>query len=314
MARRALRRPLTAVFLLLVLAGCASRAPEPAPQPPSAGAAFPVQLTMPGGQQFRLDAEPQRIVSLTPSSTETLFAIGAGEQVVAVDEQSTYPQHAPRTELSGFTPNVEAIAQYTPDLVVASNDLGGLVDGLSSAGIPVLLLPAPTELDGTYTEIELLGRATGHTAAATALTGRMRSDIAKIVAQTPRPPRPLTYFHELDPTLYSANSNTFIGSVYTLFGLRNIADDAPDAAEGYPQLAAEAVLAADPDLIFLADTVCCGQTAQTVAARPGFAELTAVRRGGVVPLNDDVASRWGPRVVDLVSDVSDAVAAAAAPG
>ncbi len=298
--------------LAVVLTGCATRAPEPPPQPGSG--AFPVEVTPPAGQPVRIERAPQRIVSLSPTSTEVLFAIGAGEQVIAVDEQSTYPPEAPRTQLSGFSPNVEAIAGYTPDLVVASNDLAGVVDGLRRAGIPVLLLPSPTELGGSYREITLLGRATGHVEQAQALVERMRREIEAIVAAAPRPSEPLTYYHELDPTLYSANSETFIGSIYGLFGLRNIADGAPDPTAGYPQLSAEAILAADPDLIFLADTECCGQSAATVAARPGWDELTAVRQGNVIELDDDIASRWGPRVVDLVRSVSEAVTTAATAG
>ncbi len=304
------RRALAALLALVAtLAGCATRAPETPPAAPTG--AFPVELTPPEGEPVRLERAPERVVSLSPTSTEVLFALGAGPQVVAVDDQSTYPPEAPRTELSGFSPNVEAIAGYDPDLVVASNDLAGVVDGLSRAGVPVLLLPAPTRLEGTYTEIGLLGRATGRDAAAAELVQDMRSEIEQIVSRTPR--TDLTYYHELDPTLYSATSQTFIGSVYGLFGLRNIADGAPDTAAGYPQLSAEAILAANPDLIFLADTECCGQSAETVAARPGWAELTAVRKGDVVELDDDIASRWGPRVVDLARSVSEAIRGVGAP-
>lgn len=304
-------RVLGTLLAALALAGCATRAPEVGPPPQ--GGSFPVEVTPPGGEPVRLEHAPQRIVSLSPSSTEALFALGAGEQVIAVDDQSTFPPEAPRTELSGFSPNVEAIADYDPDLVVASDDLAGVVDGLTAAKVPVLLLPAPTELAGTYAEIELLGRATGHRDEADKLAEQLRTEIELIAAETPRPPRPLSYFHELDPTLYSANSSTFIGSVYRLFGLENIADGAPDPTAGYPQLSPETVLQADPDLIFLADTECCGQTPETVAARPGWAELTAVRDGNVITLDDDVASRWGPRVVDLVRSVSAALTAAAGP-
>ncbi|MGI9063299.1 MAG: helical backbone metal receptor [Pseudonocardiaceae bacterium] len=307
MVRHPRSRTLAALLVLAAtFAGCATRAPETPPTAPTG--AFPVELTPPGGEPVRLERAPQRIVSLSPTSTEVLFALGAGPQLVAVDDQSTYPPEAPRTELSGFSPNVEAIAGYDPDLVVTSNDLAGVVDGLSRTGIPVLLLPSPTRLEGTYTEIGLLGRATGRDAVAAELLEDVRSEIGQLVSRTPR--TDLTYYHELDPTLYSANSQTFIGSVYGLFGLRNIADGAPDPTTGYPQLSAEAILAANPDLIFLADTKCCGQSAQTVAARPGWAELTAVRTGDVVALDDDVASRWGPRVVELVRSVSEAVTAA----
>jgi iron complex transport system substrate-binding protein len=131
----------------------------------------------------------------------------------------------------------------------------------------------------------------------------MRAEIQKITAGS-RPERPLTYYHELDKNLYTATSSTFIGQLYKQLGMDNIADAADKEGTGYPQLSAEYVVKADPDLIFLADTKCCGQSARTVAARDGWEQLTAVRSGGVVELDDDVASRWGPRVVDFLKTVA----------
>jgi iron complex transport system substrate-binding protein len=246
---------------------------------------------------------PRRIVSMSPTATEMLFAIGAGGQVVAVDSNSNYPKEAPKTDLSAYEPNIEAIAGYKPDLVVYSDDPGELAAGLSKLGIPAMKEPAATRLDDTYAQLDQLGRATGHPAEAAKVTTTMRAEIAKIVAAG-RPERPLTYYHELDKNLYSATSKTFIGQLYTLLGMENIADLADKDKSGYPQLSAEYVVKADPDLIFLADTKCCGQSARTVAARDGWEQLTAVRSGGVVELDDDVASRWGPRVVDFLKTVA----------
>ena len=135
----------------------------------------------------------------------------------------------------------------------------------------------------------------------------MHGDIDGIVKSLPARDVPLTYYHELDPTYFSATSKTFIGQVYSLLGLKNIADPADTDGSGYPQLSAEAIIAANPDLVFLADTKCCQQTAQTVAARPGWNVITAVKDGGVVPLDDDIASRWGPRIVDYLRSVAEAV-------
>ena len=112
-------------------------------------------------------------------------------------------------------------------------------------------------------------------------------------------------YHELDPTFYSAASSTFIGSIYSMFGLQNIADGAPDAAGGYPQLSAEYIVGQAPDLIVLADTVCCDQSAETLAQRPAFATVPAVKNGKVLAANDDIASRWGPRVADFAESVAD---------
>jgi iron complex transport system substrate-binding protein len=118
-----------------------------------------------------------------------------------------------------------------------------------------------------------------------------------------------TVYHELGPDFYSATSQTFIGSVYGLFGLENIADEAADAgAGGYPQLTAEFIVDADPDLIVLADTKCCEQTAATVAKRPGWKQMSAVAGGDIVEASDDIASRWGPRTVEFVELVAQALA------
>jgi iron complex transport system substrate-binding protein len=250
-------------------------------------------------------AVPHRIVSLSPTATETLFAIGAGKQVVAVDDQSDYPKRAPRTSLSGFTPNVEAIASYRPDLVVLANDLNDVVPGLRRLGIRVLLQPAAKNLAGTYAEIKQLGKVTGHSRAALALVNRMKAAIKRTLASTPK--RRFSVYHELTPDYYSATSKTFIGTIYKLFGLRNIADAADSTSSGYPQLSGEYILSANPNLIVLADTRCCGQTPASVARRAGWGGLSAVRSGRVVGIDDSVASRWGPRVVQFVQAVGKAL-------
>ena len=251
---------------------------------------------------------PTRIVSLSPTATEDLFAINAGKQVIAVDDQSTFPKAAPRTKLSGFKPNVEAIARYRPDLVVIANDTGKLAAQLTKLKIRVLVQPAATDLAQVYAEITQLGVATGHRPKAGKLVASMKSRIAAIVASLPARTTPLTYYHELDPTFYSVTSSTFIGKIYGLFGLKNIADDAQGADSGYPQLSSEAIVAKNPSLIFLADTKCCQINAAAVAARPGWSNVAAVQNGGVVELDDDIASRWGPRVVAFIKTVADRVA------
>ncbi len=252
------------------------------------------------------DDAPQSIVSLSPTATEMLFAIGAGDQVVAVDDQSNYPAEAPTTDLSGYDVNVEAIIGYDPDLVVASDDTAAA--GLEAADVELMVLPAATTLEDTYDQIEELGRATGHVDQAAQVVADIQSDMADIAESIPARATATTYYHELDDTYYSVTSSTFIGQIYAMAGLENIADAADPDGSGYPQLSSELIVSADPDLIFLADTVCCGQSAETVAARPGWGQLSAVQTQGVVALDDDIASRWGPRVVDLFQQVADAVA------
>jgi iron complex transport system substrate-binding protein len=250
-------------------------------------------------------ATPHRIVSLSPTATESLFAIGAGKQVIAVDDQSDYPKRAPRTSLSSYTPNVEAIAGYRPDLVVLSGDANSVVEGLRKLGIRVLVQEAATTFAGAYAQINQLGTVTGHKRSAAHVVAGMKKSIAQIVRSVPK--RNMSVYHELDPTYYSATSKTFIGRVYKLFGLRNIADAADSSGSGYPQLSGEYIVSANPGLIVLADTRCCGQSAATVASRAGWGGLAAVRNHRVIGIDDSVASRWGPRIVTFVRAVGKAL-------
>ena len=246
-----------------------------------------------------------RIISLSPTATEDLFAIGAGKQVVAVDNQSNYPNRAPRTSLSGYTPNVEAIANYHPDLVVISYNPDNFASQLKKLGIKVLDQNAAKNLKGAYGQILQLGRLTGRNRGARAVVRSMRTHLAAIVASVPKSRRHLRIYHELDPNYYySATSQTFIGSIYKLFGFRNIADGAGGTGDGYPQLSAEYIIAQNPQIIVLADTRCCGANYSTVASRPGWSSISAVEHHRVVLANDDVASRWGPRIVEFARTVA----------
>jgi iron complex transport system substrate-binding protein len=256
-----------------------------------------------------LDAQPMRIISLSPTATEMLYAVGAGAQVVAVDEYSNYPDEAAAlgTMLSGFEPNIEAISGFTPDLVIASYDPGTLVEQLGALNIPVFIANAATSIDNVYEQIEQIGLLAGHADTALQITAQMQTEIEAAIAGVVPPVEPISYFYELDNTLYSVTSNTFVGQIFNLFGLRNIADNV-ESGNDYPQLSAEVVVSSDPDIIFLADTKCCNETAATVAARDGWGGLKAVTNNHIVELDDDVASRWGPRILELVVAIRDAVA------
>jgi iron complex transport system substrate-binding protein len=262
-----------------------------------------VSLSAAAHQQTRA-TRPHRIISLSPTVTEDLFAIGAGKQVIAVDEDSNYPRRAPRTSLSGFTPNVEAIAKYRPDLVLISYNPSGFAAQLRKLGIKVVNLAAADNLKQAYQEIVQLGSLTGHTKGANAVVSSMKTRLKAIIRSVPASRRHLRVYHELDPTYYSATSKSFIGSIYTLFGFKDIADGADTTGGGYPQLSGEYIIQQNPQLIVLADTKCCQQTEATVAARPGWSTIAAVRHGRVVGVDDDVASRWGPRIVQFARAVA----------
>ena len=280
----------------------------------AAAAAFPVTVKA-GSGAVTIKSDPTRIVSLSPTTTEDLYAVGAGRQVVAVDDNSDYPAGVPKTTLSGLTPNIEAIAKYNPSLVVASQNSGGLVAGMTKLGIPVLIEPAVATIDAAYAQIQQLGQATGHAGQAATVVAGMRQQIAADVKQAGAGHQGLTYYWELSANpFYSAASATFIGQVVGLFGLKNIADKASKPADGgYPQLSQEYIVTAKPQIIFLADNQAAdgGQSPAVVAKRPGWSGIPAVQDHEVIGLNDDVASRWGPRIPELVAEIAQAVEQAA---
>lgn len=250
----------------------------------------------------------KRIVSLSPTATETLYEIGAGDQVVAVDTHSDVPENAPRRDFSGFKPNPEAVIAEDPDLVIASQDANGLGTALEAVGIDLLVLPAAATFEQAYDQIEQIGQRTGHSDDSKQLVSRMKKDISAAVDSVDPAIRDagLSYFHEADPTLYSAGDSTFIGQAYAKFGMTSIAGP----SDGYPQLTDEAVINANPDLIFLADSGADGGvTAEDVSARPGWNEIDAVKNNRIIELDANLASRWGPRLPQLIQAIADAVKA-----
>jgi iron complex transport system substrate-binding protein len=317
----------TATACAAVLAGCGSSASSgvaaAASSAPAASASavssapaansaasFPVTVTAANGA-VTVKSAPTRIVSLSPTLTEDLYAVGAGPQVVAVDADSDYPAGVPKTGLSGLTPNIEAIAKYNPSLVIASQNSGGLVSGLAKLGVPVLIEPAAATIAAAYAQIVQVGQATGHAGQAASVVAGMQQQIAADVKQAGSGHHDLTYYWELSANpFYSATSATFIGQVVGLFGLKNIADAASKPADGgYPQLSQEYIVTAKPQVIFLADNEAAdgGQTPAVVGKRPGWSGIPAVQDHAVIGLNDDVASRWGPRLPELVAEIAQAV-------
>ena len=269
---------------------------------------FPVTVQTANGSVV-ITTRPTAIVSLSPTATEDLYAIGAGNQVKAVDKYSNYPAGTPMTKLSELNLNVESLAALTPDLVIVANANGDLASPMKALSIPLLILPAAGTIEDVYSEMSQIGQATGHVDAAKIVATSIRTNLQQIQAQVPQRAKPLTYFYELSPDFYSITSDTFMGQLLKLIGLTSIADQAKGAAKsgGYPQLSAEFIIKANPDFGFLSDTICCDQDAAKVAMRPGWAGVTAVKDHQVVELSDDIASRWGPRFVSLLRTVANAV-------
>jgi iron complex transport system substrate-binding protein len=226
-----------------------------------------------------------------------LYAIGAGNQVVGVDKYSTYPANAPRTKFTGEETTAEDYLYLHPDLVIFYYKYGKLVQQLGLLHIPVLVLPAATNFTDVDAQLGELGAATGHAAAARAVALSLHADLSAAARGAGSAGRGDTYYVELGPTYYTVTSKTFIGAELSLFGMRNIADDA-GRTTAYPQISAEYLLEWNPDYVFLADTVCCGQDARTFADRPGFGALRAVRLHHVIGVDDSVASQWGPHTIE----------------
>ena len=266
----------------------------------AAGTKYPITVKF-GGYTTTIAKKPTKIISLSPSATEIFYAVGAGSQILAVDNLSNYPANAPVSEISAFEPSVEAILAKKPDLVLLSIDstkAPQIRNALVKLGIPVLMEKAPATLKDVYAENTLLARVTDRQAGAVKLHASMAKSIKEILAKAKKSSK-IRIFHELDDTYYSVTSNTFIGKVYKDFGAVNIADAAAGADNsGYPQLSAEYLLKSDPQVIFLADAQ-YGVTAESVSKRAGWSQISAVKNKKIVELPADISSRWGPRLVDF---------------
>ncbi len=277
-------------------------------------------LPLVGADSASASTTPRCIVSLSPTATETLFAIGAGKQVQAVDTDSDYPTHGlPSKRINALDPSVEAvigICKVTksypttkPDLVIISYDANDIQQKLTGLGVKVVYQDAPVTLRGAYQQLEQLGQLTGHLTQATAIVTSLQETVASDIASVPKHPgKVVSVYYELDPTHYSLASNTFVGALLKSLGVVNIADAKSTSADaGYPQLSAEYIVSANPKLIFLADTICCHMDAAAAAKRPGWSTISAVVHHHVVGLNDDIASRWGPRLDILMNDLTAGV-------
>lgn len=254
---------------------------------------------------------PTRIVSLSPTATEDLFAIGAGRQVVAVDSDSDYPKGAPRKSgLIAYSPNGEAIySDYRPDLVVYSYNANDLKGDLHAVHVRTLYQPTAADLRIAYQQILNLGAVTCHKAQASSLVHRMEARIVTIRREVGTKARGLTYYDEISapPYLYAASSRSFIGQLFGTLGLRNITTD----PSGFPALSQEQVISASPQLIFLSDNQPNdgGVTTHQVVTRKGWGTIRAVKAHAIFPLNDDAASRWGPRITVLMQQIATDVLA-----
>ncbi len=268
-------------------------AASPAPTPP-----FPYEARGSDGRTVRLARMPARIVSLSPGTTESLFAIGAAGQVVAVDRFSDFPVEArARPKVDYSRPSIESLTALSPDLIIASGRQRETVPTMREAGLPVIMFEEATSINDVLIRIREFGNITGHAEEATTLAAGLERRIQAVTSRLPAGENGPRIYHEVGSQLHTATGSTFVGDFYTLLKARNIASDASGA---FPQLSAEVIIQRDPEVILLADGR-EGVTLQQVRDRTGWSTIAAVRTGRVHLLPDaqaDALSRPGPRVAD----------------
>ena len=257
---------------------------------------------------------PTCIVSLSPTATDTLFTIGAGAQVKAVDQDSTVPLAAARLarkdKINALNPSAEAIAALCPspasELVVISYNANDIAKQLSTLGVTVLEQDAPSSLSAAYAQIRQLGLVSGHAVKANALAVALQARILGYAQRMPRHPgKVVSVYYEISAApYYSLTSSTFVGSFMRSLGVVNIADPENTSADaGYPSLNPEYIVKANPNLILLAGDA----TAAAVKQRRGWSSIKAVRYGHVVVLTANEASQWGFLLGDLAQRISASV-------
>jgi len=301
---------LALVGVLAAAVACEDGGGEPTPHAPPMGSAaevsYPLTIVDTVGREVTIGAQPQRIASLSPAATEILFAIGAGDQVIAVDMFSNYPEEATtRQQLDAYEPNLEAIAGIGPDLVLLFYDPGELADSLERLGITTAVLGSveetPESVEAVFDQIGLLGFMTDHLQEAGDLVAEMQDRVDAVeealagVEQGPR------IFHEVDATLYTAAPDSFVGGLYKILKAQNIA---AGADQPFPQLSQEVIIERDPEVIILADGA-YGESPDTVKARPGWGNISAVRSDRIFVIDPDMVSRPGPRCVDALEALAE---------
>ena len=292
-------------LLIIALAGCAgAKVPEDS-EPVGTEAPESVSVVDDAGRTVEVVKNPQRLVSLAPSNTEILFALGLGDKVVGVTDFCDYPEEAKAIEQVGtyFEPNIEMIFSLSPDLVLAIPDVPEVVAKLEELGIPALILD-PSDLEGILADIQLVGQATGAETEAEALVSELRGRIAVVTEKAGEAKERVRVFCEIDATdpskPWASGPGSFMDAMIRLSGGTNVAAGADSP---WPQLSAEEIIAKDPEIIILADSK-YGVTAESVGERPGWDVITAVKEGAIYDIDDDLISRPGPRIVDGLETVA----------
>lgn len=292
---------------VLALGGCASAKQKPAAEPAAvATPAFPVTITDDAGRKVTITAEPKTIVSLAPSNTEILFAIGAGDRVVGVTSYDDYPAEvADIAKVGDFAgPNMEKITSLDPSIVFATTGVQeDAIKQLEDLGATVVVVD-PTTLDKLSADIINIGKAVGCEKQAQTVVADMKSKIEAIAAQAPadEASRPTVFLEIGQNPLFTVGKGTLINELLEVAGAKNVVTES-----GYVPYSSEQVLAASPAMYFATSGM--GSTPEEIAKRPGYSKLDAVKKGNVVVLEENLISRPGPRIVEGLASIQAALAA-----
>lgn len=306
------RKIFTGLFVLsmivIAIVACAP-APTATAVPPTAiptPAAFPLTLTDDAGRSVTLKAAPKRVVSLAPSNTESIYAIGKGDLLVGVTEYCDYPPEAKqKPKIGGFTKiDLEKVVGLTPDLVLATNThVKSIVPELEKRGLTVFVIE-PKNVDEVIAKLATFGKLLDANDQATKLTAQLKSRMDAVTSKVATAKTKPRVFYEIDKTLFTPGPGSFIDDLLTKAGANNIASDAKTS---YPQLSPEVVIAKDPEVILLGDML-FGESPETLKARPGWANITAVKTNRIIPIADEnLIARPGPRVIDGLEMVARAL-------
>jgi len=276
----------------------ATAAPTAAPSAiPTPAPAFPTTLTDNEGTVVEIAAEPDVIVSLTPATTETLFALGVGDRIAGKGQDFFLypPEAASIPDVATFDAvDIEKVVALEPDIVFAGGNFftpPEAIERMRDLGLPVVVLYAAT-VDAVFEDIELIGQASGRSAEATEIVERMRAEFDAVEAAVAGLPKP-RLFYELDATgaIYGPADNSFLAEMIELAGGDPITTGSADKFD----ISIERLIEQDPELILLADAP-FGVTIEQVTARPGWDAMTAVKEGQIRPIDDQTVTRPGPRL------------------
>ena len=302
------------IVLMIVGATLSACAPTPAPsavKPTSvpataATAAFPLTLTDDANRSVTLKAAPQRIVSLAPSNTETIYALGKGAFVVGVTEYCDYPAEAKaEPKIGGFTQiDLEKVIGLAPDLVLATDiHAKSIVPELQNRGLIVFVIE-PKNVDEVISKLSVFGKLLGAPDEVNRLSAQLKSRMDSVTSKVAAAKTKPRVFYEIDKTLFTPGPGSFVDDLLTKAGAANIASDAKG---GYGQLSTEIIIARDPEVILLGDML-FGETPETLKARPGWGNITAVKTNRIIPVPDEnLVARPGPRIIDGLEMVARAL-------